>query len=78
MNLNEVPISISGIDYTVSFNFFERLDIVDENLITDTYFIRSRDQEGYFFFSVHMNFYEQIKKELQQRQRDLKITKILK
>jgi|LauGreDrversion4_2_1035121.scaffolds.fasta_scaffold614295_2 hypothetical protein len=71
MNLDEVPISISGIDYTMGFNFFERLDIVEENLIGDTYFIKSKDQHGYFRFSVHKNYYDIIK-------RDLKIKKILK
>jgi hypothetical protein len=71
MNLNEVPISISGIDYTMGLSFFERLDIIEENLIGDTYFIKSKDRQGYFQFSVHRNYYDIIK-------RDLKIKNILK
>ena len=39
MNFQEVPISISGIDYSVNLDFFERLDILEEKLIDDTYFI---------------------------------------
>ena len=70
MNLNDIHISISGIDYSVNMNFFERLNIVKEELISDTYFIKSKDGSGYFHFSVHKNYYDIIK-------RDLKIKKIL-
>jgi hypothetical protein len=69
MNLNEVPISISGIDYVMNFDFFRRLNIIEETLIDDTYFIRVGDQKEYFHLSVHKNYYDIIK-------RDLKINKI--
>ena len=70
MNLNDIHISISGIDYSVNIEFFERLDIVKEELIGDTYFIKSKDNMGFFQISVHKNYYDVIK-------RDLKIKKIL-
>lgn len=70
MNLNDIHISISGIDYSVNMNFFERLNIVKEELIGDTYFIKSKDDIGFFHLSVHKNYYDIIK-------RDLKIKKIL-
>lgn len=70
MNLNDIHISISGIDYSVNVKFFERLDIVKEELIGDTYFIKSKDDTGGFQISVHKNYYDIIK-------RDLKIKKIL-
>lgn len=70
MNLNDIHISISGIDYSVNMNFFERLNIVKEELIGDTYFIKSKDDSGTFQLSVHKNYYDIIK-------RDLKIKKIL-
>ena len=70
MNLNDIHISISGIDYSVNMNFFERLEIVKEELIGDTYFIKSKDDMGFFQISVHKNYYDIIK-------RDLNIKKIL-
>jgi hypothetical protein len=70
MNLNDIHISISGIDYSVNIEFFERLDIVKEELIGDTYFIKSKDNMGFFQISVHKNYYDVIK-------RDLKIKNIL-
>jgi hypothetical protein len=70
MNFQEVPISISGIDYSVNLDFFERLDILEEKLIDDTYFIQSKDGNGFFTLSVSKNYYDIIK-------RDLKIKKIL-
>jgi hypothetical protein len=70
MNLNDIHISISGIDYSVNMNFFERLNIVKEELIGDTYFIKSKDDSGTFHLSVHKNYYDIVK-------RDLKIKKIL-
>jgi hypothetical protein len=70
MDMNDIHISISGIDYSVNINFFERLDVVEENLIGDTYFIKSKDSSGFFQISVHKNYYDIIK-------RDLKIKKIL-
>ena len=69
MNLNDIHISISGIDYSVNVKFFERLDIVKEELIDDTYFIKSKDDTGFFQISVHKNYYDIIK-------RDLRIKKI--
>jgi len=71
MNLNEVPISVYGIDYSMDFSFFERLNIIEESLIGDTYFIKSKDSQGHFHFSVHKNYYDIIK-------RDLKIKNLLK
>jgi hypothetical protein len=70
MNLNDIHISISGIDYSVDVKFFEKLDIVKEELVGDTYFIRSKSGSGFFQITVHKNYYDIIK-------RDLKIKKIL-
>ena len=64
MDLNDIHISISGIEYSVNINFFERLDIVKEDLIGDTYFIKSKDDEGNFYLSVHKNYYDIIKRHL--------------
>ena len=66
-----IPISISGIDYDVDVSFFERLSIISEELISDTYFLTSSDNHGQFLISVHKNFYDKIK-------REVKINKILK
>lgn len=70
MNLHNIHISISGIDSSVDINFFESLDILEEELIGDTYFIKSRDNMGLYQISVHKNYYDVIK-------RDRKIKKIL-
>jgi hypothetical protein len=64
----KIPVNLSGIDDTVDIKFFERLEIIEEKLIGDTYFIKTKCKS---FFSVHKNFYDIIK-------RDLKIKKILK
>jgi len=69
MDLNNIHISISGIDYSVDMSFFERLDIIQEELIGDTYFITSKDRDGKFQIAVHKNYYDIIK-------RDLRIKKI--
>ena len=69
MDLNNIHISISGIDYSVDMSFFERLDIIQEELIGDTYFIMSKDRDGKFQIPVHKNYYDIIK-------RDLRIKKI--
>lgn len=68
--MNEVPISISGVDYNVKIDFFQRIKIVNEELIGDTYFIKSEDSKGFFYISIHKNYYDIIK-------RDLKIIEIL-
>ena len=64
MDLDDIHISISGIDYSVNLSFFEKLDIVKEDLIGDTYFIKSKDDKGYFHLSVHKNYYDAIKRHL--------------
>ena len=64
MDLNNIHISISGIDYSVDMSFFERLDIIQEELIGDTYFIMSKDRDGKFQISVHKNYYDIIKRYL--------------
>ena len=78
MNLNQIPISIHGIDYTVDYEFFKRLSILEENLIGDTYFIKSKDSEGHFYLSVNKNFYEILKEKMKIEERDFKIKIILK
>ena len=64
MDLNNIHISISGIDYSVDMSFFERLDIIQEELIGDTYFIMSKDRDGKFQISAHKNYYDIIKRDL--------------
>ena len=64
-----IPINICGIDDLVDISFFERIDIIQEELIGDTYFIMSKDRDGKFQISVHKNYYDIIK-------RDLRIKKI--
>jgi hypothetical protein len=70
MDLNNIPICISGIDYQVDSSFFTKFKVVEERLITDTYFIKGEDSTGFFSLSVHKNFYDLVK-------RDSKISKIL-
>jgi hypothetical protein len=64
MNFNDIHISISGIDYSVNIKFFERLDIIEEDLVGDTYFIKSKDDQGDSYLSVHKNYYDIIKRHL--------------
>ena len=64
-----IPISASGVDQTVDDSFFYQLDIIEEELIQDTYFIKF-NSSGINYISVHKNFYEPIK-------RNIKINKIL-
>jgi len=64
MNLNDIHIAMSGIDYSVNIEFFERLDIIEEDLVGDTYFIKSKDDQGNFYLSVHKNYYDIIKRHL--------------
>jgi hypothetical protein len=66
-----IPINASGIDYTVDESFFNRIDIVKEELIGDTYFIRFNSNNVTNYLSVHKNFYEPIK-------RNIKIDSIIK
>jgi len=66
-----IPINASGIDYTVGESFFNRIDIVKEELIGDTYFIRFNSNNVTNYLSVHKNFYEPIK-------RNIKIDSIIK
>jgi hypothetical protein len=55
-------ISISGIDHEVSYNFFTSLDIVSEDLIGNTYFIKCKEESGTFFcFSISKIPYEKLK-----------------
>jgi hypothetical protein len=63
----KIPVNLSGIDDRVDIQFFERLQIDEETLIGETYFIKTKCKLS---FSVHKNFYDIIK-------RDLKIKKIL-
>ena len=64
MDLNNIHISISGIDYSVDMSFFERLDIIQEELIGDTYFIMSKDRDGKFQISVYKKIWESAKREI--------------
>jgi len=72
IDLNKIPICISGIDYVVGISTFNSFKIIEEKLIGDTYFIKCDDSSSYgtFSLSVHKNFYDAIK-------RDIKISKIL-
>lgn len=66
-----IPINASGVDYTVDEGFFYRLNIIKEELILDTYFIKfNTNSSGINHISVHKNFYEPIK-------RNIKINSIL-
>jgi len=58
-----IPISISGIDDTVSITFFEKLNIIKEELISDFYFLTILDQHGKCQIQIHKNFWEKIKRD---------------
>ncbi len=63
MDEDKIPISISGIDYTVNILFFERIDIDKEELIGETIFIKPK---GFNMatISIHKNFYMKIKRHI--------------
>jgi hypothetical protein len=54
-----IPISICGQDYEVSESFFEKLVIIKEELIGDTYFLKCEDN---LKISVQKNFYILVKR----------------
>jgi hypothetical protein len=58
-----IPISISGIDDTVPINFFEKLNITNEELISDFYFLTILDQHGKCQIQIHKNFWKKIKRD---------------
>jgi len=66
-----IPVSVSGIDYTVDESFLNRIDILKEELVGDTYFIIFNSSNVTNYLSVHKNFYEPIK-------RNIKIDSIIK
>lgn len=46
----------------MSYNFFTNLDIVSEDLIGDTYFVKCKEESGTFFcFSISKIPYEKLK-----------------
>lgn len=65
----DIHILIGGIDHNVDISFFEKLNISQEELIGDIYFIKSKDSNGQnnCLISVHKNFYDIIKRELRIR-----------
>jgi len=58
-----IPISISGIDDTVTINFFEKLNITNEELISDFYFLTILDEHRKCQIQIHKNFWEKIKRD---------------
>ena len=59
-----IPINICGIDDLVDISFFERIDIIQEELIGDTYFITFKDRDGKFQISVYRKIWESAKREI--------------
>jgi hypothetical protein len=66
-----IPVSVSGIDYTVDESFLNRIDILKEELVGDTYFIIYNSSNVTNYLSVHKNFYEPFR-------RNIKIDTIIK
>lgn len=59
-----IPINICGIDDLVDISFFERIDIIQEELIGDTYFITFKDRDGKSQISVYKKIWESAKREI--------------
>ena len=59
-----IPINICGIDDLVDISFFERIDIIQEELIGDTYFITFKDRDGKFQISVYKIIWESARREI--------------
>jgi len=69
MDINDIHILIGGIDHNVDMSFFENVNISQEELIGDTYFLKSKDSNGQpnCLISVHKNYYDIIKRDLRIR-----------
>ena len=59
-----IPINICGIDDLVDISFFARIDIIQEELIGDTYFITFKDRDGKFQISVYKKIWESARREI--------------
>ena len=59
-----IPISISGIDDQVPIIFFNNLNIIREDIISDWCFLTIEDRHGKCQIQVHMNFWTKIKREI--------------
>jgi len=57
----------------MSLSFFEKMNILREELISDTYFIRLENGDSDITFSIHKKEYDRVKIDL----RDYKISSII-
>jgi hypothetical protein len=67
-------IGVYGDIEEVYINFFINQEIIEENKIGDTYFIRIKNGKENLTYSIHQNYYDKVKSSI----RDWKLEKILK
>lgn len=67
-------IGVYGEIEEVYINFFINQEIIEENKIGDTYFIRIKNGKEILTYSIHQNYYDKVQSSI----RDWKLEKILK
>jgi hypothetical protein len=67
-------IGVYGEIEEVYINFFINQEIIEENKIGDTYFIRIKNGKENLTYSIHQNYYDKVQSSI----RDWKLEKILK
>lgn len=48
----------------VHLGFFENLDILKDEIISDTHFIKIKNGDSHMVFSIHKNMYDKVKMDL--------------
>ena len=67
-------VNIYGEIEEVYINFFINQEIIEENKIGDTYFIRIKNGKETLTYSIHQNYYDKVQSAI----RDWKLERILK
>jgi hypothetical protein len=71
--MSKYIVGIGGEMIDVHLIFFKKMDILKEELISDTYFIRFKNGDSDMTFSIHKKEYDRVKIDL----RDDKINSII-
>jgi len=54
----------------VHLNFFKNLVILEEEFVSDTYFIKFKNGDSSMLFSIHQNMYTKVKIDLRDQRID--------
>lgn len=63
-------VCIGGEMTDVHLNFFKNIVILEEEFVSDTYFIKFKNGDSSMFFSIHENMYARVKVDLRDQRID--------